>query len=91
ARPATAARWPAGRRAPGSAVPPRTSVPAVLSLLSGADAVPAHRTEPFGPCEPVVLLCLPFVAVHRARPRWALVCGTLDGTGRGRVYFQSYA
>ncbi|MGJ5832746.1 sensor histidine kinase [Streptomyces ossamyceticus] len=71
--------WPAGRRPPWFTVPLRTSVPAALSLLYGVDAVLAHRTEPFGPCEPVVLLCLLFLAVRHARPRWALVCGTLDG------------
>jgi hypothetical protein len=84
--------WPARRRPRWFTVPKRTAVPAALSFLYSVGALLAHHKKPFGPGEPVVLLCLRFVTVRHARPRWALVCGGLNtmallsagGFGRGR-------
>ncbi|MEU1577241.1 sensor histidine kinase [Streptomyces collinus] len=70
--------WPARRRPRWLTVPVRTAVPALCFLLYSVGSVAAHRREPFGPGEAMMLLCLLFIAVRHAPPRWALVCGTLN-------------
>ncbi|MCD7440442.1 sensor histidine kinase [Streptomyces lincolnensis] len=71
--------WPAGRRPAWLTPQLRTGVPALLSLLFTLSAVVLNRDAPFGLGEAVLLLCLLFVAVRNCPPRWAVLCGVLDG------------
>ncbi|MET9827828.1 histidine kinase [Streptomyces sp. NPDC006385] len=70
--------WPARRRPRWLTVPVRTTVPALCSLLYCAATLLARGDAPFGPGEAIILLCLLFVAVRHAPPRWAPVCAFLD-------------
>ncbi|ELS50774.1 sensor histidine kinase [Streptomyces viridochromogenes] len=69
--------WPARWRPRWLTVPVRTTVPALGTLLYCAGALLTEGRAPFGPGEAIVLLCLLFVAVRHAPPRWAPVCAFL--------------
>ncbi|MFF1720472.1 sensor histidine kinase [Streptomyces sviceus] len=71
--------WPAGRRPRWLTPEVRTAVPAVLSACYTLGALVSGRDMLFGPGEVAVLLCLLFIAVRHCSPRWAMVCGVLDG------------
>lgn len=75
----TALLWPARRRPARLTPPVRTGLPALAVLVYAVILVVEGRSGAFGPGEAAVLLCLLMVAVRSCTPRWALVCGTLNG------------
>jgi signal transduction histidine kinase len=71
--------WPTERRPRWLTPEVRTAVPAVLSVLYTLGVLGTGREVLFGPGEVAILLCLLFIAVRHCSPRWAVVCGVLDG------------
>lgn len=71
--------WPAGRRPRWLTPELRSAGPAIVSALYTVGLLAAEQRVLFGPGEVAVLLCLLFVAVRHCSPRWAAVCGVLDG------------
>ncbi|MFG2373143.1 sensor histidine kinase [Streptomyces sp. NPDC048504] len=71
--------WPAARRPAWFTPQVRSAVPALLSLTYSAGTLLAGARTPFGPGEVALLLSLLFIAVRHSPPRWAVVCGVLDG------------
>ncbi|MEU6141889.1 histidine kinase [Streptomyces sp. NPDC047081] len=75
----TALLWPVAHRPAWFTPQLRTGVPALLSVIYTAGAVLDGTEALFGPGEIAVLLSLLFIAVRHCPPRWAVVCGVLDG------------
>ncbi|MEW2401276.1 histidine kinase [Streptomyces sp. NPDC046862] len=75
----TALLWPAERRPAWLTPPVRTGLPALAALVYVVLLVADGEEGGFGPGEAAVLLCLLTVAVRTCTPRWALVCGALNG------------
>ncbi|MEU6375321.1 sensor histidine kinase [Streptomyces sp. NPDC046909] len=71
--------WPARRRPAWFTPQLRALAPALLSGLLTVCVLLIGRKVPFGPGEVTVLLCVLFIAVRHCPPRWAVVCGLLDG------------
>ncbi|WP_425473632.1 sensor histidine kinase [Streptomyces tailanensis] len=71
--------WPVARRPAWLTPAVRTGLPPLAALAYVVILVGAGRPGAFGPGEALLLLCLLVVAVRTCPPRWALVCGALNG------------
>ncbi|MFE6822243.1 sensor histidine kinase [Streptomyces sp. NPDC057690] len=71
--------WPARRRPAWLTPQLRALAPGLLSGMLTVDVLVSGREALFGPGEVALLLCVLFIAVRHCPPRWAVVCGVLDG------------